>query len=237
MEYPMNSNPEAHAKFYNEENLGFDLKLIEFAVQSYEPDFTGQVCLELGPASGYMTKFLVKYFEEVHVVEGSETLFNQLPDHLNLKKYHALFEKFNPDVQYDTIILNHVLEHIEEPVSLMGRIYDWLNDTGRVIVGVPNAKSFHRLAGVKMGLLDSEYELNERDIALGHHRVYDMELLKQHVTQAGFNVERDGGIFLKFLSNAQIETMLNDQIIEAYYHLSEMFKDNSALIYVTLKKQ
>jgi hypothetical protein len=36
------------------------------------------------------------------------------------------------------------------------------------------------MVAVKMGLLESIYTLNERDLQLGHERVYDMDLLKAH---------------------------------------------------------
>ena len=69
-------------------------------------------------------------------------------------------------------------------------------EDGICIVGVPNAKSFHRLAAVKMGLLKSEYDLNSRDLELGHYRIYDLELLKNHMDQAGFKIKFESGIFL-----------------------------------------
>ena len=105
--------------------------------------------------------------------------------------------------------MNHVLEHIEFPHLLLNDIYSWLSDDGICIIGVPNAKSFHRLAAVKMGLLNSEYDLNQRDIELGHYRVYDLELLKSQVNLAGFKILEEGGVFLKFLSNIQIEKLLD----------------------------
>jgi 2-polyprenyl-3-methyl-5-hydroxy-6-metoxy-1,4-benzoquinol methylase len=149
---------------------------------------------------------------------------------------HSLFEEYEPKELYDTIIMNHVLEHIENPIALLKRIYNWLANDGVFIVGVPNAKSYHRLAAVEMGLLKTEYELNIRDIELGHFRVYDIDLLKNHVLSANFKIIKEGGIFLKFLSNEQIQKYLNDSIISAYFNLAESFYYNSAEIYLVLKK-
>jgi len=229
-------NPEAFANFYQEEKLGFDIKLVEKGFSTFKPFFSGETCLELGPATGYMTRFLINSFSTVTVVEGSRSLIDQIPDYSNLKKVNCLFEEFTPTETFDTIIINHVLEHLQDPVVVLKNAYDWLNDNGVCIVGVPNAKSFHRLAAVKMGLLNSEYDLNSRDLELGHYRVYDLELLKNHIKQAGFKINFESGLFLKFLSNAQIETFLDDKIIEAYFELAHDFYKNSAEIFVIAHK-
>ncbi len=230
------TDPEQFAGFYKPEKLGFDLTLVEKGFDTFRKYFKGKSCLELGPATGYMTKHLVNCFEHLTIVEGSKALIDQIPDYPNVEKVNCLFEVFNPSCDYDTIILNHVLEHIEEPVALLKQLYQWLASDGTCIIGVPNAKSFHRLAAVKMGLLKSEYELNARDLELGHYRVYDLELLRNHVHEAKFVIRNEGGIFLKFLSNSQIEQFMTRDMLKAYFDLAEDFYYNSAEIYVILKK-
>lgn len=226
------THPENFSSFYTNEKLGFDLKIVQYCYKSYLPFFRGKTCLELGPATGYMTQFLVKDFRQVTVVEGSKSLIDQIPEVENLTKIHSLFEDFTPSEKFDTIIMNHVLEHIENPESLLTSIKSWLASNGVFILGVPNAKSFHRLAAVKMGLLDTEYQLNERDKALGHYRVYDMAILKKQTLNAEFKILETGGVFLKFLSNAQIENFLSDSILDAYYELGKSFKENCAEIFI-----
>ena len=230
------SNPEIFANFYQETKLGFDIKLVEKGFLTFKPFFYGVNCLELGPATGYMTKYLVDNFSSVTIVEGSKTLIEQIPNFKNVKKVNCLFEEFMTLEKFDTIIINHVLEHLEDPVSVLKKAFDWLSEGGVCIVGVPNAKSFHRLAAVKIGLLGSEYNLNSRDLELGHYRVYDLELLKSHMEQANFKIKFESGIFLKFLSNAQIESFLDDKIVEAYFDLAHDFYKNSAEIFVIAHK-
>ena len=231
-----NTNPEKYAEFYTSENLGLDERLVTEGFYAFKPFFTGQNALELGPAIGYMTKFLVNEFDHLTVVEGSKKLLTQIPDHPKLTKIHCLFEDFTPEVEFDTIIMNHVLEHIEYPVELLKRIRNWLKKDGIFIVGVPNAKSFHRLAAVAMGLLNSEYELNGRDKKLGHFRVYDLSLLRQHVLTADFRIIKEGGLLLKFLSNSQTEKLLDKEIIDAYFKIAPDFYENSAEIFLILGK-
>jgi 2-polyprenyl-3-methyl-5-hydroxy-6-metoxy-1,4-benzoquinol methylase len=232
----MTRHPEQFANFYDPQKLGFDLTVVEKGYQKFKKYFKGTTALELGPATGYMTRLLINDFEHLYIVEGSETLLEQIPAYTNVTKVNALFEDFTPAVKFDTIILNHVLEHIENPVSLLKLIGTWLSDDGVLIVGVPNSKSFHRLAAVKMGLLAKESDLNSRDVELGHYRVYDFSLLRDHINQAGLKIIEEGGIFIKFLSNTQIEKFLTKEIIDAYFELAEGFKENSAEIFVVLKK-
>lgn len=231
----MRSNPEQYSGFYKNSNLGFDLELVERGYLQFKQYFRGKSCLELGPATGYMTKKLVADFQKVTVVEGSRSLIEQIPDYPNIVKHNTLFEEYETNDYYDTIILNHVLEHIQKPIVLLKRIKKWMNSNSILIVGVPNSRSFHRLAAVKMGLLKKENELNKRDKELGHYRVYDFQLLRKHVTYAGYRIINEGGVFLKFLSNKQIEEYLSKDIINAYFELGDLFKDNCAEIYVIAK--
>ncbi len=91
-----------------------------------------------------MTESLVKEFDLLDMVEGSEKLLNQIPDYPNMRKFHSCFEEFETKEKYETIIMNHILEHIENPVLLLKRIHHWLSKDGNFLVPVSNAKSIHR---------------------------------------------------------------------------------------------
>jgi len=232
----MKHHPETFASFYTEENLAFSYKHAHEAFKTYEPYFYGKSCLEMGPATGYMTKYLLEYFDQVVALEGSSTLLNQIPEHTSLRKVNCLFENFSPEHSFDTIVCNHILEHIDDTRAFLSRVRSWMDDKTVLIVGVPNAKSFHRLAAVEMGLLASEYDLNERDKALGHFRVYDMENLLADIRSVGLNIVQTGGIFLKFLSNDQTKRLLSIEIIDAYFKLAKQFPSNAAEVFAVCKK-
>ncbi|GIV35624.1 MAG: hypothetical protein KatS3mg032_0003 [Cyclobacteriaceae bacterium] len=80
-------------------------------------------------------------------------------------------------------------------------------------------------------MLASEYELNERDHALGHYRVYDTTLLCKHLEDAGFTVLQQGGYFLKPLSNAQMEAFFTPAMLDGFYAVSEYFPQHCAEIF------
>lgn len=228
----MGERIEEFSGWYFDKQLDFDKKLIRFRYLSIKRFFKGNKCLEMGPADGVMTELLVNNFENLDIIDASKKMLDSIPDYPNIKKYNSLFENFQPSCKYDTIIMEHVLEHIEFPVTVLEKVKSWLNKDGILIIGVPNAKSFHRLAAVKMGLLKSEYSLNERDLELGHFRVYDWDLLEREITDSGFKKVHQGGVFFKPLSNQQIQDMFSNEMISAFYEMGKEFQKNAAEIFI-----
>jgi 2-polyprenyl-3-methyl-5-hydroxy-6-metoxy-1,4-benzoquinol methylase len=124
------ADPDNYFGFYTSNNLGFDLRLVNEGFNIFRPYFRGEYALELGPATGYMTEHLVKCFKQLTVVDGSCTLLNQIPDYDNIIKAHSMFENYKPKKSFDTIIINHVLEHLQDPVLVLNSVYNWLSDNG-----------------------------------------------------------------------------------------------------------
>jgi 2-polyprenyl-3-methyl-5-hydroxy-6-metoxy-1,4-benzoquinol methylase len=222
--------------FYQNQFVNFDYKLADYNFATLKKYFKGHLALELGPASGFMTKSLVKEFKELHIVEGSQILLDQIPNYENVIKHHSFFEEFNTDKKFDTIVMSHVLEHLSNPVEVLGKIQHWLADDGVFLLSVPNAKSIHRLVAVEMGLLKEVHELNQRDKDAGHYRVYDMDLLKSDVISAGLKVKESGGIFLKPLSNGQINELWSEEMIEGFYKVGKYFPESCAEVFVVCTK-
>ena len=222
---------ESLADWYLKEQLDFDKRLIRFRYLTLKPYLQGPEGLELGPAEGEMTQFLLQDFETLTVVEGSGELLGQIPTRPNLIKVHSLFEEFMPKCLYNTIVLEHILEHVEDPVALLMRVKKWLMPGGRILIGVPNGNSIHRLVAVKMGLLQNPCELNSRDHSLGHRRVYTQDTLKSDLQLAGLKLIEMGGVFLKPLSNQQIQDHWTEEMIQGFYELGKNFPENAAELY------
>ena len=217
--------------WYLKEQLDFDKRLIRFRYQTIKSKLVGRRGLELGPADGEMTQFLVDDFEELTIVEGSAGLLAQIPDWEKVVKVNALFETFEPTHSFDSILLEHILEHVDDPVGLLSRAKGWLAPGGRLFLGVPNGNSIHRLVAVKMGLLDHPCQLNSRDHALGHRRVYTPATLKADIEKSGLKVLEMGGVYFKPLSNAQIQENWTEEMIKGFYELGKDFPDLAAEIY------
>ena len=189
--------------------------------------------LELGPAEGLMTEPLVATGQAVTCVEGSEVFCRMLREKFpSATIVNSLFEEYRPASRFDNIILGHVLEHVEDPVQILSMVKEWLAPGGIIFAAVPNSSSLHRQAGVLMGLLTHEKQLNAMDIHHGHRRGFDIEEFRQVFIEAGLNIQTLGGYWLKPVSSAQIEETWNEAMLQAYMVLGEKYPEIAAEIYV-----
>ena len=222
----------AIADWYHKDQLDFDRRLIRYRYRTLKPHLNGPEGLELGPADGEMTSLLLSDFERLTIVEGAAKLLEGIPDAPNLVKVHSVFEAYEPSIRFDTILMEHILEHVDDPVALLQRAGAWLAPGGKILAGVPNGHSIHRLAAVKMGLLAGPCELNARDHSLGHRRVYTPVTFRADIEAAGLRIVEQGGVYFKPLANKQIEDNWTDPMIEGFYELGKDFPDVAAELYV-----
>lgn len=193
----------------------------------------GDSLLEMGPAEGVMTELLATTGKAMTIVEGSALFCDSLRQRFPVATVvHALFEEFQPTQRFDTIILGHVLEHVQDPVDILARTRQWLKPGGRIFAAVPNARSVHRQAATIMGLLPQEDALNEMDRHHGHRRVFNPESFRAVFSQAGLRVDVFGGYWLKPVSNGQIESHWTPAMIEAFMQMGERYPDIAGEIYV-----
>jgi trans-aconitate methyltransferase len=196
--------------FDNRHGINYDLA--KYAAALIIKHAQGDRALELGCASGVMTRELVERFPCLDVVEAASNYAEQA--RAILQKgcvYECLFEEFQIKERYDTIAATWILEHVDNPSALLSRVRAWLNPKGCIYIAVPNAESLHRRVGLQMGLLNSLDQLNDSDIAIGHRRVYTWDTLTADITAAGLQVVSMEGILLKPLPSAAMEALSPDQ--------------------------
>jgi 2-polyprenyl-3-methyl-5-hydroxy-6-metoxy-1,4-benzoquinol methylase len=222
--------------WYLENQLDFDRRMIAYRYRSIKPHLRGPHGLELGPAEGVMTRMLIEDFSSLTVVDAAGELLARIPSLPHLTKVHTLFEEFKPETRFNTIVMDHILEHVAEPVALLDRARGWLAPAGRLVLGVPNGHSFHRLAGVKMGLLREPCDLNERDHTLGHRRVYTRESLVGDLQAAGLLATAWGGVFFKPLSNQQIQDTWTQAMMDGFYELGKDFPEHANELYAICER-
>jgi 2-polyprenyl-3-methyl-5-hydroxy-6-metoxy-1,4-benzoquinol methylase len=219
---------------YNSE-VDFDRYLIEFNFDVLKDHLCGDRILEMGCASGVMTRLLLSKVARLEVVDGSQLYIDQLRPELGdrVEFVKALFEDYDTDKKYSDILLARALEHIDDPVALLKKMSRWLKpgSPAAIHIVVPNADSLHRKIGVAMGMIPSVTALSERDHKYGHKRVYTRPLLEQHVVEAGLQVDHVTGIYLKPLSNAQMEQWPRE-LVNAYYKVGFAFPDACAELYL-----
>ncbi|MDR3640135.1 MAG: class I SAM-dependent methyltransferase [Humidesulfovibrio sp.] len=194
--------------------------------------------LELGLADGEMTQHILRYFSHATLVDGAKAHVDETGERargLGLQNFtgvHALFEEFTPDEVFDVIFMAHVLEHMDDAIGLLRRATEWLAPDGIMCLAVPNSNSLHRHVGVQMGMLKRCDSLHEQDLRVGHKRVYSPELFRGHVREAGLREVKYGGLMVKPLSNRQVEAQWSEELINAFFGISDIFPDICSEIYI-----
>ena len=215
-------------------------------VNPYTTEYSGRIfmnymkkgsVLELGPAEGVMTNMLYPHFSDYTVVDGAEIFVRNLKNRFqDIKGFTSLFEEYETQKKYDNIVMGHVLEHVDNPVAVLKKYMNFLEDDGVIVAAVPNCNSLHRLAAVKMGMLEKANSLSETDYKVGHRRVYSYKEFIADFQKAGFEIVKSGGYWLKPLSNRQIEESWSKEMIWAFMELGEDYPEIAAEIYVIAKK-
>ena len=107
--------------------------------------------------------------------------------------------------KYDAVCLMGILEHVENPVSLLKAAGKC---TSTIFITVPNAESFHRYLGVELDVINDIHELDSQDIAIGHKRVYDRNMLCKDIinSKIKFAIKDIGTSSFKFATSSLIES-------------------------------
>lgn len=211
--------------------------MVQYSFEVLRRHVTGDHILELGPAEGLMTERLAGLAQRLTVVEGSSKFCADLRRRFpRANVVCSLFESFRPKEKFGTIVLGHILEHVDAPDRLVRRAAGWLAPGGRMFAAVPNCRSLHRQAAVLMGLLRHEQELNELDRHHGHRRVFSPEGFRRLFAIPGLNLEHFGGYWLKPVSNRQIDESWTAEMLDAFMRLGERYPDVAAEIYVVTRR-
>ena len=201
--------------------------------------------LELGSFQGHFSGLLYPYTESLTCVEASDEAIAIAKQNLkdkNITYHDSLFEDVNLTGKFDTIIMSHVLEHLEDPVSTLKRVNDeWLEDDGYFFLVCPNANAPSRQIAVKMGLIDHNAAVTPGEKAHGHFRTYSLDTLEADARKAGLNVISRNGVFFKALANFQFDKLSQTDIIspeylEGCYQLGHQYPDLCASIFLVCEK-
>jgi SAM-dependent methyltransferase len=224
---------------------GFDFDVMHpFMIKSFEPFFNQGSLLELGSFKGDFTARFLRYFDDVTCVEASKLAIEEAQKKIGNKAtfINSLFENVVLPRRYDNIVLTHVLEHIDDPIGVLGRINDeWLAEGGRFFLVCPNANAPSRQIAVKMGLISHNAAVTPAEAEHGHRCTYSLDTLERDAVAAGLKVVHRSGIFFKALANFQWDRLLQTDIIsEEYldgcYQLGQQYPDLCSSIFLMCER-
>lgn len=241
MSNPRNYNAEIADTADHQYAYGFDFDVMHrYMIRSFEPFFKQGSLLELGSFRGDFTRRLLAFFDDVTCVEASDVAVEdarrKLGDKANF--VNSSFETATLPRRYDNIVLTHVLEHLDDPVTVLRRINDeWLATGGRFFLVCPNANAPSRQIAVKMGLIAHNAAVTPAEAEHGHRRTYSLDTLERDAVAAGLRVVHRSGIFFKALANFQWDRLMKTDIISpAYldgcYALGQQYPDLCSSIFL-----
>ncbi|WP_025917133.1 bifunctional 2-polyprenyl-6-hydroxyphenol methylase/3-demethylubiquinol 3-O-methyltransferase UbiG [Herminiimonas sp. CN] len=175
--------------------------------------------LELGLGHGITTGVFEQHFKRHVVVDASPAVienFRQRYPRTKVEIAESYFETFDTSERFDVIVFGYILEHVDDPISILKHFRSFLAPGGRMFVTVPNAEVLNRRLGHLAGLLPDMQQLSDHDLLLGHKRYYTVESLQKDIQQAGYEIQRLEGIYLKPLTTSQMISLnLNEDVIQA----------------------
>lgn len=149
---------------------------------------SGSQVLEIGSATGYFTKELLKKRCFVTAIEKDKKAASLAQknkaariindDVLSLKKYLSR-EKF------DFILLADVLEHLEDPLSVLMIAKKYLKNDGRLLISIPNTANFTILFNLLFGKFEyQDYGIMDRT----HLRFFTKKTAEKLLDNAGLKI-------------------------------------------------
>jgi 2-polyprenyl-3-methyl-5-hydroxy-6-metoxy-1,4-benzoquinol methylase len=111
----------------------------------------------------------------------------------------ASVESFDPGERFGLITLYEVLEHVDDPDTVLARVASWLRPGGRVIVSTPNRSSLNRRikrAPVIRWIYRTLTKFPPDAAHPGHVEEYEYHQLLEMVRSAGLEIEHVGGVIL-----------------------------------------
>ena len=216
----------------------FDDVVRNFALRQFQAFLGAGPALELGCHEGGMTRLLVERYNDLTVVDAAANALAEarrvLPDRVQFVL--GTFEEVTLPRKYEAVFMINVLEHVDDAVAVLVRAREWLTDSGRLFLLVPNANAPSRQIAVRMGLITHNQAVTEVEARNGHRRTYALDTLGRDLRAAGLRVEDAGGLVFKGLANYQMDRALaagiiTNEYLEGCFELGKAYPDLCASLF------
>ncbi|MBH50264.1 MAG: hypothetical protein CMG69_05905 [Candidatus Marinimicrobia bacterium] len=147
-----------------------------------------QKILDVGCASGmFGSQIKEKLSAEVWGIEPVEEIGEKAKEVID-KVFIGRIEDHIcqlPDKYFDSIIFSDVLEHLEDPYSILDIIKEKLSNDGEIIASIPNVRHW----SVLKGLLEGKWEYQDAGILdRTHLRFFTKSSIKKMFQNAGYKI-------------------------------------------------
>lgn len=205
----------------------------------------GESLLDVGCGIGQFTPLYLEKFKRVVGLDPSADYLREARlTNSQVEYVQGYGETFHFLRSFDTIVMNNLLEHVEDPVALLKHCKEYLKIDGVLVAQVPNAESITRRLGVLMGIIDSTTHISERERDFfGHKRTYTLQTLMDDCSRAGLSLIGSGGVLYKPLPNEILLQVCKgkgeawqEKFLQALYEFGRDRPEECAQIYVVCEK-
>ena len=107
-------------------------------ITDYLDKLNPQKILDIGCGLGWLLSFLNDDWDK-YGIEVSKFASGHARKYGNI--FNGILEDFPDNGKFDVIVMNHVIEHVENPLQVLKKIRNMLSDTGIFIIGTPDFDS------------------------------------------------------------------------------------------------
>lgn len=145
------------------------------------------------------------------------------------------------DGGFDVILLSALLTELPDCGPLLAAARALCGPETIVHANVANARSFHRLLALEMGLIDDVTKLSDLQLRLQQHRVFTQDGLRRLMEANGFGVFEAGDYFVKPFTHAQMQAMadqgvLTDEMLEGLWGMAKHMPGLGSEIFVNARR-
>ncbi len=190
-------------------------------------------------------------YKKITVIEPAEMFYEKVmldrdkAKNKNIQVVKGLLEDSVEPLKgenFDFILVSSLLHEIPDQPAFFKTLRQVASAESVIHFNVPNAKSFHRLLAVEMGLIKSEFQKSDSNVQFQQHTVFDMDLLKETVEKNGFEVIEAGSYSFKPFTHQQMQNMLDarlmtEAMLDGFYKMERYLPGIGSEIYVNIKKK
>ena len=216
-------------------------KILE-TIEKYQP----LSVLEIGCGFDPFFNYYSEYNSFTVVDPGDKFIQNARKQALDNPKISVVHGTLQENIEllksrtYDLILMSSLLHEIPDCASLLCATAQLCTAETIVHLNVPNAKSFHRVLALEMGLIQSLYEKSKVQQQMQQSHTFDLDSLAKLAIDSGFKIVEQGSFFVKPFTHSQMALMqemgvVTDKMLDGLYNLSKHFPEHGSEIFMNIQ--